>query len=160
MKRIGWIAAVLVAGVASLIAGIALGFVIGVRVTRGTAEMGEMMFVAWQGQTAFLQYQHANDRNAEKALLEYVGVLQRLPVGRDSFHSKESVAVDLTLTYVRLAKIAARQGDESRAHVYISKAQENCSLAGWKDCSTQQIQAITDRIDQNVGGTRELLREK
>jgi hypothetical protein len=150
MKRIGWLAGVLVAGVASLIVGIALGFVIGVRVTRGTAEMSEMALVAWQGQTAFLQYQHAKDRNAEEALLEYVGALQRLPVRKDSFLSKEVLAVDMTLAYVRLANIAARQGDESRVHVYISKAQESCSLAGWKDCSAERIRAITDRIDQNA----------
>jgi hypothetical protein len=150
MKRIGWIAAVLVAGVASLIVGIALGFVIGVRVTRGTAEMSEMALVVWQGQSAILQYQHANDRGAEKALLEYADALQRIQVGRNRFLSDGTVAADMTLTYVRLANIAARQGDESRAHVYISRAQENCSLAGWKDCSTQQIQAITDRIDQNA----------
>ena len=74
MKRIGWIAGVLVAGVASLIVGIALGFVIGVRVTRGTAEMSEMALVVWQGQSAFLQYQHANDRSAEARLAQQLDV--------------------------------------------------------------------------------------
>ena len=57
---------------------------------------------------------------------------------------------DRFITYVRLTKIARKQGDNVRAAEYLSVARNACDDAKWSDCSEQLIMDITARIDKKL----------
>lgn len=86
---------------------------------------------------------------AREALLTFDRALEEFRKG-DGAKLSDLYFFDRVLTYMRLAKIARKQGDQAGAAQYLSIAQKTCNGGKWSDCSERALNDITEQLDRKL----------
>jgi len=88
------------------------------------------------------------DRDAyKKALLKYLGVLEEIFKQPTALFDAKSTSVDKMLIFERLSRLEREAGNEKASKDYMNSAIQTCGNTGWKDCSMQNISAISRKLE-------------
>ena len=97
------------------------------------------------GEYSFLQYNQAGGEQGKKALLVYLGELQRIRNEKIKYPER-TLHFDSALTYLRLYRLEAAANNSAGADGYLRSAQKELSILGQKDVSPEHlIKAIETR---------------
>jgi len=100
------------------------------------------------GEYSFLQYNQAGGEQGKTALLDYLGILQkirnqRIPYPENTLHR------DSALTYLRLYRLEVTANNPTKAEQYLGSAQTEFSNMGKKDASPDSLIKLIQTREAN-----------
>jgi hypothetical protein len=87
---------------------------------------------------SFLQYNQAGGEQGKTALLDYLGILQRIQNEKIKFPEK-ALHFYSELTYLRLYRLEVAANNPAKADEYIKSAQNELAILGRKDISAENL---------------------
>jgi len=104
------------------------------------------------GDYAFLQYNQADTEQAKAALLDYLGILQKIR-RQGTQYPERTLHRDLGITYLRLYRLNLAANRPSEAMADLKSAQEEFSGGGLKDFSAE---SLVKQLDEREAGEAKL----
>jgi len=95
-------------------------------------------YAAFFGEYSFLQYNQVGGKQGKKALLDYLGILQRIQNEKIKYPEK-ALHFYSDLTYLRLYRLEVAAGNSAKADEYIKSAQNELAILGRKDVSAENL---------------------
>ncbi len=90
-----------------------------------------------------------NDNDYKNALLTFSNALDQARSFEDSFFDDKLYYTDKTLTYIRLARLQNKIGNQQEFQKYKNLALSFCSKLHWKDCRYESLVDFSKRLEQN-----------
>lgn len=135
---------------------LALGFAGGTyfgwtKLGKSSRSMERLFGTAGYAQYVAMEYQYANYRDAKKALLDYITMLDEGEKikGIDDLNYR-MYQVDIMISYVRLAILEDRNGNPKESEKYMREATKRCQDVKWKDCSPEKIRQLVEQLDRKL----------
>ena len=148
MKR----AAKIIVGLVSLVFVAALGYYLGLQ--HGLAQYGlvssfYMQAIEQEHYQAFMNAQSKMGTNEAKAeaIKQYIAITERRQSNFSPIFTEKTYAVDLMLSYARLAALAENRGSAIEATHYLEQAESYCPKVSWEKCSAEVIKQFTQSVD-------------
>lgn len=130
--------------------GAVLGYFAHEKLASSVALVDEMALVSRAATYAEIQREQGSDNDYKQALLAYLRALERR-VGSNGFFTERMNAVDKTLTFIRLARVAEKEGNQAEVTMYSKNALASCVGTGWKDCSRERLWSVVALLDGGNG---------
>lgn len=154
MKRLG----LLLICLALLLTGVAVGLYVGWREGARTMDwLGAVSQGYVISELAYTQYQNGNYDAARQGLEGHLAYLEQvLPrgatweEGHSPYLGESSLAADRALTLARLALLEEREHGPQAGDALWERAEEQATLAGWKDSSRRNIRSFVERLDRSL----------
>jgi hypothetical protein len=87
---------------------------------------------------SFLQYNQAGGEQSKTALLDYLGILQRIQNEKIKYPEK-ALHFYSDLTYLRLYRLEVAANNPAKADEYLKSAQNELAILGRKDVSAENL---------------------
>jgi hypothetical protein len=140
--------------IVSIVLSLAIGFLIG-------NYFGKKSSRGWGQYLEFLEFAHyqafyetmnlkGTIESKENALKGFIELTEKRKNQWTPTFSEETYAVDLSMSYLRLANLAKERGSNSEYESYMKKAESYCPKMGWQECNSKIIQDFTAEVDRNV----------
>lgn len=141
-----------------LATGMVVGIIIGLLISyqyhrtvfKAAYEIVTIGFKAWEGVEAADAYKNHQPETARYALQHSAKILEFFYNNRDKDKFPEGTAQDLALTYVRLGKVAQREGHQNTAEDYFNKGfsvYQKYKQSIGKDTSREKLLTLVDKLD-------------
>jgi len=138
-----------------LVFGIALGFYLGARFYDTTMLGTEMLETNYYGAHMEVQLEHGTDSSREDAVRTLIALNEKRIARPSRYLTERMLAIDLALSYARLAALARKRGATQEAEQYSSKAVSFCPKIGWQVCSIEEINQMVQQLDKRgIFGTK------
>ena len=100
-----------------------------------------------RGDAAYKRYKTADYSTAKAAVLHFIEIDKEFLAASST--ERRTYAADLTIWYVRLAKLEEQHGGPDK-DTYMTQAASYCEQVHWKndDCSAQTMRKAVDVMDQ------------
>ncbi|HEY6265923.1 MAG TPA: hypothetical protein VIW93_14070 [Candidatus Acidoferrum sp.] len=95
-------------------------------------------YAGFFGEYSFLQYNQAGGKQGITALLDYLGILQRIQDEKIKYPEK-ALHFCSDMTYLRLYRLEVKAGNSAKANEYIRSAQNELAILGRKDVSAENL---------------------
>ena len=111
--------------------------------------MNSMMVLSRHQAYVKTQRTLGNDDDYRNALLTFSNALDQARSYKDSFFDDKLYYTDKTLTYIRLARLQNKIGNQQESQKYENLALSFCSKLHWKDCTYERLVNFSKRLEQN-----------
>ncbi len=105
-------------------------------------------YAALLGEYSFLQYNQAGGEQGKTALLDYVGMLQKIRSDRIQY-PENILHFDSALTYLRLYRLEVAANNSTKPEEYLRSAQKELSSMGKKDVSAELLIKLIETREAN-----------
>jgi hypothetical protein len=95
-------------------------------------------YVGFFGEYSFLQYNQAGGEQGKTALLDCLGILQRIQNEKIKYPER-ALHFYSDLTYLRLYRLEVAANNSAKAGEYIRSAQNELAILGQKDVSAENL---------------------
>lgn len=112
------------------------------------ALMSNMMLITRYATHAELQRVEGGDEEYRESLLAFLAALDQARNPDDPLYSEKVNLTDKTLTYVRLARLEQRTGNQASYERYMTQAVSTCKRITWKNCEAGHLVSISERLEK------------
>ena len=138
-----------------VLAGIGATFGYGLGFRKGLVFSSYIQFIEQEHYQAFAKAQSTMGTNEAKAeaIKQFIFITERRQSSFSPAFTKKTFAVDLLLSYARLAQLAENSSSPEEAKKYLQQAESYCPETGWQECSIEVIKQYSEKVNA-IGKTQ------
>ena len=132
-----------------VLAGIGGAFGYGLGFRKGLVYSSYLQVLEQQHYQAFAKAQSEMGTNEAKseAIKQFISITEKRQSSFSPTFTKKTYAVDLLLSYARLAQLAESGSSPEEAKKYLQQAESYCPETGWQECSIEVIKQYSEKVN-------------
>ncbi|MDH5669281.1 MAG: hypothetical protein OEY86_14850, partial [Nitrospira sp.] len=150
MNKVTKTVVLILSHVVCALGGAVLGYIVHEKFAASVAFVDEVALTSRAAFYVDMQRAQGSVKDYKGALLGYLDVLEKNKQRPSVFFTEKAYSIDKTLTFVRLARVAEKEGNQNEASRFSESALTSCADTGWTDCSRETLWAVTAKLDETT----------